>query len=185
MEHQAKNKVLWIYESTLIDADKIFSKENIKLCAFAKGSMPAEYAKLKTKLKGKVNLRDFEKAVKYETKKSVTNCNDEKSNPLDLEGINVNGAAIPHGWNVSMNQGIQKVSVCQDSNIVTSVCKSPVVITKRLENFDDGSEKIELSFFRDGRWKRLIAPRSSVFNRNSIIKYGRFWPSNIIEVQQS
>lgn len=160
-----------LIESTLIDADKIFSKENIKLCAFAKGSMPAEYARLKTKLKGKVSLRDFEKAVKYETKKSVTNCNDEKPIPLGFKGIKLNGAVTPHGWNVTMNQGIQKVSVCKDSNIVTSVCKSPVVITKRLENFDDGSEKIELSFFRDGRWKRLIAPRSSVFNRNSIIKY--------------
>lgn len=160
-----------LIENTLIDADKIFLKDNIKLCAFAKGSMPAEYARLKTKLKGKVSLRDFEKAVKYETKKSVTNCNDEKPNPLDLKGIKLNGAVTPHGWNVSMTQGIQKVSVCKDSSIVTSVCKSPVVITKRLENFDDGSEKIELSFFRDGRWKRLIAPRSSVFNRNSIIKY--------------
>ena len=69
--------------------------------------MPAEYARFKTKFKGKV----------------------------------INGAVIPHGWNVSMNQGIQKVSVCKDSSIVTSVCKSPVVITKRQENFDDGSEK--------------------------------------------
>lgn len=160
-----------LIESKSIEADKIFSKGNMKLCAWAKFSMPAEYARLKTKLKGKVNLRDFEKAVRFESKKNSINCNDEKTIPLDLKGIKLNGAVIPQGWNVSMNQGIQKVSVCKDSNIVTSVCKSPVVITKRLENFDDGSEKVELSFFRDGRWKKLIASRSSVFNRNSIIKY--------------
>ena len=160
-----------LLDSGEVSSDKIFSKGNMKLCAWAKFSMPAEYARLKTKLKGKVNLRDFEKAVRFESKKNSINCNDEKTIHLGLKGIKLNGAVIPQGWNVSMNQGIQKVSVCKDSNIVTSVCKSPVVITKRLENFDDGSEKVELSFFRDGRWKKLIASRSSVFNRNSIIKY--------------
>lgn len=160
-----------LLDGGVVSSDKIFSKENIELCVWAKFSMPAEYARLKAKLKGKVNLRDFEKAVRFESKKKSINCNDEKTLPLDLKGIKLNGAVIPQGWNMSMNQGIQKISVCKDSNIVTSVCKSPVVITKRLENFDDGSEKVELSFFRDGRWKKLIASRSSVFNRNSIIKY--------------
>ena len=154
-----------------VSPDEIFSKENMELCAWAKTNIPAQYARLKTKLKGKVNLRDFEKAVRFESKKNIINCSEEKNIPLDLKGINLNGAVIPQGWNVTINQGIQKESVCKDSSIITAVCKSPVVITKRLENFDDGTEKVELSFFRDGRWKRLIAPRSSVFNRNSIIKY--------------
>lgn len=160
-----------LLDSGEVSSDKIFSKENMELCAWAKFSMPAEYARLKTKLKGKVNLRDFEKAIRFESKKNSINCNDEKTILLDLKGIKLNGAVIPQGWNVTMSQGIQKVSVCKDSNIVTSVCKSPVIITKRLENFDDSSEKVELSFFRDRRWKKLIASRSSVFNRNSIIKY--------------
>ena len=160
-----------LIESKSIEADKIFSKEIMKLCAFAKVNMPTEYAKFKIKLKGKVNLRDFEKAVRYESQKDNGNAHEPGNKPLLLKDIQLNGAVIPQGWNVSMNQGIQKASVCKDSSIITAVCKSPVVITKRLENLDDGSEKVELSFFRDGRWKKLIAPRSSVFNRNSVIKY--------------
>ncbi len=53
-------------ENKELTPDEIFSKENMGLCAFAKVNMPSEYARLKTKLKGKVNLRDFEKAVRFE-----------------------------------------------------------------------------------------------------------------------
>ena len=133
--------------------------------------MPSEYAKLKAKLKGKINLRDFEKAVRFENRKIIDENNCKKAVPIELEGINLNGAKIPQGWKVSMNFGTQKVSNSKDSSTVTAICKSPVVITKMLENLDEGTEKIELSFFRDNKWKNLIAPRSSAFNRNSIIKY--------------
>lgn len=154
-----------------LDSDSIFSKENMKLCAFAKVNMPSEYARLKSKLKGKINLRDFEKAVRFETRKNENNEHKSGSKILKLGEINLNGAIVPQGWDVTMEHGVLKESHYKDSNTMTVVCKSPVVITKRLENFDDGTEKIELSFFRDKKWKRLIASRSSVFNRTSVIKY--------------
>lgn len=161
-----------LLECTSVDADKIFSKENMKLYAFAKANMPAEYARFKTKLKGKINLRDFEKAVRYETQD--INKNVAKNQQLKLDDINLNSAVMPAGWSVTMENGVLKESHYKDSSTTTVVCQSPVVITKRLENIDDGTEKIELSFFRDRKWKNLIAARSSVFNRNSIIKYADF-----------
>lgn len=154
-----------------LDGDKIYSKENVKLCVFAKTNMPSEYARLKSKLRGKVNLQDFEKAIKFESQKQNVNEHGFGNQLLKLENINLNGAVVPKGWSVTMEHGVLKESHYKDSNAITMVCKSPVVITKRLENFDDGTEKIELSFFRDLKWKRLIASRSSVFNRNSVIKY--------------
>ena len=160
-----------LISSEKINVDNILSKDTLKLCAWAKTNLPSEYAKLKAKLKGKINLRDFEKAVRFENRKIIDENNCKKAVPIELEGINLNGAKIPQGWKVSMNFGTQKVSNSKDSSTVTAICKSPVVITKRLENLDDGTEKIELSFFRDNKWKNLIAPRSSAFNRNSIIKY--------------
>lgn len=154
-----------------LDSDKIFSKENMKLCAFAKINMPSEYAKLKSKLKGKVNLRDFEKAVRFEIKANNLDENKAKNPLLKLDDLQLNGATIPQGWDISMNKGVLKESKYKDSSTMTVVCKSPVVITKRLENLDDGTEKIELCFFRDKKWKRLFASRSSAFNRTSVIKY--------------
>lgn len=160
-----------LIENKELTPDDIFSKENMKLCAFAKTNMPSEYARLKTKLKGKVNLRDFEKAVRYESRKNDINEYKSGNQPLELGDIKLNGAVMPSGWNVTMEYGVLKESRGGDGGAMTVVCQSPVVITKRLENFDDGTEKIELSFFRDGKWKRIIASRSSVFNRTSVIKY--------------
>ncbi len=166
-----EERISEIISSDKISADEILSKENLKLCAWAKLNLPSEYARLKSKLKGKVNLRDFEKAVRFESKKKDDSANQESLPKIELKGINLSGAVVPLGWKVSMKQGIQKIVRGTNSDELLGVCICPIVITKRLENFDDGIEKIELSFFRDGHWKKLIAPRSSVFNRTSIIKY--------------
>lgn len=160
-----------LISSEKISADKILSKGTLRVCAWAKLNLPSEYAILKSKLKGKVNLRDFEKAVRFESKKKDESDSQGDLTPLDLKGINLSGAVVPTGWKVSMKSGIQKVVRGTNSDELVVVCICPIVITKRLENFDDGTEKIELSFFRDGHWNRLVAPRSSVFNRTSIIKY--------------
>lgn len=166
-----EERISEIISSDKINVDEILSKENLKICAWAKLNLPSEYVRLKAKLKGKVNLKDFEKAIRFESKKKDENDFQSNLTPLDLKGINLSGAVVPSGWKVSMKQGIQKIVRGTNSDELLGVCICPIVITKRLENFDDGTEKIELSFFRDRHWKRLIAPRSSVFNRTSIIKY--------------
>ena len=166
-----EEKIKEIISSEKIDIDNILSKETIKLCAWAKLNLPSEYARLKSKLKGKINLRDFEKAIKFEIKKKSDSYSSENLTPLNLKGINLTGALVPTGWTVSIEHGIQKLVRGTNLDELCSVCICPIVITKRLENFDDGTEKVELSFFRDEHFKKLIAPRSSVFNRTSIIKY--------------
>ena len=166
-----EERISEIISSDKISADEILSKETIKLCAWAKLNLPSEYARLKSKLKGKINLRDFEKAIKFEIKKKSDSYSSENLTPLNFKGVNLNGAIVPKGWKVSIEHGIQKIVRGTNSDELCSVCICPIVITKRLENFDDGTEKVELSFFRDGHFKKLIAPRSSVFNRTSIIKY--------------
>ncbi|MDO4200400.1 MAG: DUF927 domain-containing protein [Clostridia bacterium] len=166
-----EERISEIISSDKISADDILSKENLKICAWAKLNLPSEYARLKSKLKGKVNLRDFEKAVRFEGKKKDDSDSQGNLTPLDLKGINLSGAVVPLSWKVSMKSGIQKIVRGTNSDELIGVCICPIVITKRLENFDDETEKIELSFFRDSHWKRLVAPRSSVFNRTSIIKY--------------
>ena len=166
-----EERISEIISSDKISADEILSKENLKLCAWAKLNLPSEYARLKSKLKGKVNLRDFEKAVRFESNKKGEDDSQGNLTPLDLKGMSLNNAVVPLGWKVSMKSGIQKVVRGTNTDELLVVCICPIIITKRMENFDDGTEKIELSFFRDGHWKRLVAPRSSVFNRTSIIKY--------------
>lgn len=48
------------------------------------------------------------------------------------------------------------------------VCRTPILITRRLKSLDTGDEKIELTFKRDGEWHSFIAPRSVIFQARAI-----------------
>lgn len=158
--------------SNKIDASKIFSNENMKLCAWAKTNLPSEYAKLKFKLKGQVNLRDFERAVRAAGCVSRQSSTDnQKSQILELENIDLCGAVVPPDWNISMKYGVRKILRNNTSEEFVPTCSCPLIISRRFENIDDGTQKIEIKFYRDHHWKSVIASRSHIFNRTSIIKY--------------
>ena len=86
-----------LVSSEKINVDEVLSEQNMKLCAWAKFNLPSEYAKLKTKLKGKINLRDFEKAVRHETHHNNGD-KSEKSRLLKLDKLETFGAVVPQGW---------------------------------------------------------------------------------------
>ena len=153
-----------------IYVEDVLSTENMKLCAWAKSNLPSEYAKLKVKLKGKINLRDFEKAVRHEVHRP-SESKSEKSRVLKLENVETYEAVIPQGWNVSMNHGVQKILRNNTSDEFVMVCSCPLIISRRFENIDDGTHKVEVKFLNHKHWKTVIAPRSHIFNRTSIIKY--------------
>ncbi len=152
-----------------IDINEVLSAQNIKLCVWAKSNMPSEYARLKVKLKGKVNLRDFEKAVRHESHRPSENT--EQTKTLKLDKLETYGAVIPQGWNISMKHGVQKILRNNTSDELVTVCPCPVVISRKFENIDDGTQKVEVKFLNHDHWKEVIAPRSHIFNRTSIIKY--------------
>ena len=152
-----------------INVDEVLSEQNMKLYAWAKSNVPSEYAKLKAKLKGKINLRDFEKAVRHETHRVTEKT--QKAKFLKLDGVETSGAVTPQGWEVSMKYGIQKILRNNTSDELAPVCPCPLIISRRFENIDDGTQKVEIKFLNHNHWKSVIAPRSHVFNRNSIIKY--------------
>ena len=104
-----EERISEIISSDKINVDEILSKENLKICAWAKLNLPSEYVRLKAKLKGKVNLKDFEKTIRFESKKKDENDFHGNLIPLDLKDINLSGAVVPSGWKVSMKQGIQKI----------------------------------------------------------------------------
>lgn len=86
---------------------------------------------------------------------------------MNLSGIELKGTVVPKGWSISLENGIQKAY----DDEVQEICPCDLVISKRFENIDDGTQKVEISFFRDGHWQSVIASRSHVFNRASIIKF--------------
>ena len=41
------------------------------------------------------------------------------------------------------------------------VCRTPIILTRRLKSVDTGDEKIEIAFKRDGEWSTHVFPRLS------------------------
>lgn len=49
-------------------------------------------------------------------------------------------------------------------------CQFPVLLTRRFENIDTGAEKVELSFCKGGRWRRLVVPCSQYANPRELVR---------------
>jgi len=155
-----------------VTEDMIFDDKTIEAMAYAKKHNPVAYGKFKQKLKGKCAIRDFEKAVDFQNR-SFTAIEDTAM-PLNLTGIDLNGAVQPANWTVTMEHGIQKIVYSKDGGAIVTISPSPMVIYERLKNIDTDSEKVCIAFYRDNKWHKIIAPRSQIFNRASIIKYADY-----------
>ena len=72
----------------------------------------------------------------------------------------------PSGWKFS-SEGIFQLDA---QGAETAVCRTPIIITKRLRKLNGlGEEKVELAFRRDGEWRTIILPRSTALNNRGII----------------
>ncbi len=156
--------------------DDVFGDETLNCLALARQEEPAIYAKAKAKLKGRVNLNDLERAVK--TKQAaikglkVVKAREEREG-VKFAGLEEYEFNIPDGWNVSLENGVTKTYTSKEGLEKTIVASfSPIVITRRFVNLDNDSEKLEMAFWRDGRWKRVTAPRAHIFNKNSLVSLG-------------
>ena len=52
----------------------------------------------------------------------------------------------------------------------STVCRTPVILSKRLKSLDTGKEKIEICYKRDNEWNYEIMERSKVFNSRTIVE---------------
>jgi hypothetical protein len=152
------------------EPDKVWDKEVIGALAVLKKEQPAEYARIKAELKGKVNLNDLERAVNRqiaENQKLRIVEPGEKPEPLEniLPNLPLKELQRPHKWTVNEN-GIWT----DTKNGPICACAVPVILTQRLKNVDTGEEKVELAFYRDREWHKIKADRTTVFNRTSIIQ---------------
>ena len=84
--------------------------------------------------------------------------------PEAVKGAPVN-LRQPEGWLYS-EKGISHID--EKKAIPTLVCRTPIILTRRLKSMETGEEKIEVAFKRDGQWSKAIFPRSTIFTSRSI-----------------
>lgn len=78
-----------------------------------------------------------------------------KTRLLLLEGISAPGMVVPVNWTVD-EQGIRYVD---DEGFCVTVSPEPLFISAKMENVDDGSEKQELTYRRNGRYRKATIIR--------------------------
>lgn len=155
----------------------VYEEEVIGALAVLRERDAGEYAQAKQRFKelvGKgLNLNDLERTIKQRQAKEkgfrLTQPNEKPPELADiLPDLPIKELRRPYAWSLNENGVWQETAkfgpVC--------ACPVPVLLTKRLLNVDTGEEKIELAFYRDGRWQYIIAARPTVFNRSSIVSLG-------------
>lgn len=98
----------------------------------------------------------------------------------DAEPVDINGAAAkrgitlpgapvmlkaPEGWRISC-EGIDILN--NKTGLWDKVCRTPVLISRRMKSQDTGEEKVEIAFYRDGSWQTAIVQRSVLFQSRTI-----------------
>lgn len=71
----------------------------------------------------------------------------------------------PEGWLYS-DKGISQIQEKKYEPVV--ICRTPIIITKRLKSLETKEEKIEVAFKRDSKWRTAVFPRSTVFTARGI-----------------
>ena len=89
----------------------------------------------------------------------------EDSIPESVKGFSVN-LRYPDKWCYSEKGGIQYRN--EKTGIFATVCRTPIIISKRLRSMEFGDEKVEIEYKRDGEVKTAIFPRSTIFQSKSI-----------------
>lgn len=163
---QARAKVNMI---GIPSAEKIFTDDMLMALSIVKQKDAVLYAKTKENLKGVVNLRDLERAIKQHTQK-VTNSEIEVSLPDEesIEDAPVDEIKYPPGFTVT-NGGVIYTKLTDNGPQHYRACGCPVVISARLFNQDTETESLRISYKHMGKWRDLVVPRSMAVDSRKVI----------------
>lgn len=168
--YSQKEQIGNLIQKDSLTEDEVYDPYLLRLAAYAKDELPAEYGKLKLKVrKTGIGMRDFERAVRAEVEMAAAPEFEIEPAEIRMDGLDLNGAKEPRGYRVSIENGVSEIRYECGVPIPATLCHEPVVIVRRLENIDTGQEKLVLCHYRNNRWKELNAPRSVVFNKNRLI----------------
>ena len=92
---------------------------------------------------------------------------------LRLSGCQTRGMIVPQNWIVD-DQGIRHMETAFGELQPVTVCRDPLFVSAKVINVDDNTEKLGITYRRNGAYKTLIASRADLLNKNTIIKYADF-----------
>ena len=155
-----------------LTVDEALEEKNLQLVHYAREHQPVQYFKMKEKYgKLKVGVRDLEKMLNTTGGKTDARENGQEfCKALELDSVEIDGLVVPKNWEVDMD-GVRRIAFLNGVPYAKSAFSAPVYISRRMTNVDDGDVKLELAFYCDCRWKKLIVPRGDAMDKSKLVKY--------------
>lgn len=152
--------------------EKILNPDMLTTLSIVKRHDAALYARTKDKLKGTINLRDLEAAIKQHTQ-TVTNSEVAEIPVDEVVDLPIEENApfkpiIPTGFSITKS-GVNHIKYTENGLITTRACGCPVMISARLYNQDTDSESLKISYLHMGHWRDLVVPRSVAVNARLVV----------------
>lgn len=163
--------------------ENVFIPEVLGALAVLKKDDQAEYIKFKASCKGRVNLNDLEKLIKQNNHQAKQESHLHVVQPGDRPSSRMLRDTVPE-LPVNMilppnfkfeRSGIVFIKETSSGDIMAYKAAScPVVISERLFNVDTETEKMEICFRYMKGWRRVLFPRSTIFDSRKIMRLADF-----------
>ena len=155
-----------------LSVEEAVSPELLELAAWAYREDLPRYAALKRRIPKELGIRRFEKEMKDRIC-SALGTGVPSARILKLQGCSTTGMIVPSPWVVD-EYGVRYLKTVQGETVSVWISRDPVFVSAKVVSVDDESEKLELTFRRNGRYKKLTASRADLLNKNTIIRFADF-----------
>ena len=153
-----------------LSVETALSENFLSLAAWAAQNDLLYYTKMRAVVPKNIGMRNFEREVRKRQQALNAAVHSSTLALLSLKGINTPGMLVPEGWTVD-SHGITHLEMMFGELRPVQISAEPLFVSAKLVNVDDGTEKLEITFRRNGKYKKLIAPRADMLNKNAVIKY--------------
>lgn len=161
----------YLFRKTL-SVEDVIAPAFLELASWANTEDVARYVAIRKKIPRELGIRRFEAELrKYTLGKMAEEM--PPASVLRLSGCQTRGMIVPQNWIVD-DQGIRHMETAFGELQPVTVCRDPLFVSAKVINVDDNTEKLGITYRRNGAYKTLIASRADLLNKNTIIKYADF-----------
>ena len=158
--------------SKTLSVEDVIAPAFLELASWANTEDVARYVAIRKKIPRELGIRRFEAELrKYTLGKMAEEM--PPASVLRLSGCQTRGMIVPQNWIVD-DQGIRHMETAFGELQPVTVCRDPLFVSAKVINVDDNTEKLGITYRRNGAYKTLIASRADLLNKNTIIKYADF-----------
>ena len=158
--------------------DTVYVPEVLGALCLLEKEAPQEYDKFYQSCKGKLNLNTLRAEMKKHRQVNlhIVRSGEKRGDRMisnTVQGVPLD-LCLPLNFSIT-DEGITYVKITSDGNeIKYRAAGAPIIISERVFNVDTQTEKLEIAFKYFGKWRRVLFPRSTIFNSRQIINLADF-----------